>query len=149
MNRTQFFTDALAAMLASELAAAGIDLLVRGAVTPPSRHGDRLDVVVTGVDDLIPGNYTVKITGLLLLHVAEVVDAVKVERRVAEVGDVVRGVLCSNWRHRPLPHPVPGSDPEYDAEPFLVLDLVAAPQHIDVAANGYQAQQEFRAYVQF
>lgn len=150
MNYTQFFTDSMAATLEDALARAGIGLPVYGQVSDPEAEHDRIEVRCNGTEEVIPGNYTVRLDcSVVLLASASSNDAEEVEQMAAQVAPVVNGVLHRPWRNVPLPDPRPETDAEYEQAPFIVLDLVAEPANVETEGDGYALQLDFRAYVQF
>lgn len=150
MTYTQFFTDSMAATLADALAHAGISLPVYGQVSDPEAEHDRIEVRCNGTDEVIPGNYTVRLDcSVVLVLSATAQEAAAVEEVAAAVAPVVNGVLRRPWRNVPLPDPRPETDAEYENAPFIVLDLVAEPANVETEGNGYALQLDFRAYVQF
>lgn len=152
MNRTQFFTDAIAAELRPALLEAGIALPVVGQVTDAAPEGPRLEVCCEAAEEVVPGNYTMRLDchlSLTGLHAAEREE--ETEALLYRVADACWPTLAARegWKNRDLPHPVPGSDPEYEAAPFIVLDLIAAPDVLKTEDLTYVGVLSFRAYVQF
>ncbi len=152
MNRTQFFTDAIAAELRPALLEAGITLPVVGQVTDATPEGPRLEVRCEAAEEIVPGNYTMRLDchlALTGLHAAEGEE--ETEGLLYRVADACWPVLSerARWKNRELPHPCPGSDPEYDAAPFIVLDLIAAPDVLNTEELTYVSTLSFRAFVQF
>lgn len=150
MNYTQFFTDSIAATLQDALAHAGIGLPVYGLVNDPEPEHDRIEVRCSGTEELIPGNYTMRLDcSVVLLASARANDAAEVEQLAADITPVVNGVLRRPWRHTPLADPRPQTDAEYEQNPFIVLALVPEPSDMETDGNSYAMQLDFRAYVQF
>lgn len=150
MNSTQFFTDSMALELREALAGSGIELPVVGQVSEPDADGLRLEVRCEGAEDLIPGNYTVRLDCQLVLHFADVgMTADEVEGMLAAVGMVCRQVLREPWEYRVLRDPRPGRDEEYEAAPYLVLGIVPELQPVEVSGAAYVGVLGFRAFVQF
>ena len=150
MNYTQFFTDSIAMTLADALAHAGIGLPVYGQVNAPEAEHDRVEMRCSGMEELIPGNYTMRLDcSVVLLVSARANDAAEVEQLAAQVGAVVNGVLNRPWKNTPLADPRAEGDAEYEQNPFIVLDLVPEPANVETDGNSYAMQLDFRAYVQF
>ncbi len=156
MTYTQFFTDSIAATLADALAREGIGLPVYGQVSDPEAEHDRVEVRCTGTEELIPGNYTMRLDcNVVLLVSASTNDAEEVEQMAARVAPVVNKALNRPWKNTPLPPPPSygvasaAELEEYNAAPFIVLDLVAEPANTETDGNSYAMQLDFRAYVQF
>lgn len=148
---TQFFTDSMAATLSQALSAAGLSFPVTGQVTDAAADDDRIEVRIVGTEEIIPGNLTLRLDGSidLMLHTADSANAADAQQKAAQVGGVVLEVLRREWRRVPLPHPQPGTDPAYEADPFLVLDLIADPQSVTCEDGAWHFSTDFRAYVQF
>lgn len=150
MNYTQFFTDSIAMTLADALSHAGIGLPVYGQVSDPEAEHDRVEMRCSGTEELIPGNYTMRLDcSVVLLASARANGAEEVEQLAAQVGTVVNGVLKRPWKHVPLADPRAETDAEYEQNPFIVLDLVPEPANVETDGNSYAMQLDFRAYVQF
>ena len=156
MMYTQFFTDSFAMMLADALAHAGIGLPVYGQVSDPEAEHDRIEVRCTGTEEMIPGNYTTRLDcSVVLLVSASANDSEEVEQMAAQVAPVVNGVFHRPWKNTPLPPPPSygvasaAELEEYNAAPFIVLDLVAEPANTETDGTSYAMQLDFRAYVQF
>ena len=156
MNYTQFFTDSIAMTLADALAHAGIGLPVYGQVSDPEAEHDRVEMRCSGTEELIPGNYTMRLDcSVVLLVSARANDAAAVEQLAAQVGKVVNGVLNRPWKNTPLPPPPSygvasaAELEEYNAAPFIVLALVPEPANVETDGHSYAMQVDFRAYVQF
>lgn len=154
MNQVQFLTDSMAGLIASALLSEGLELPVYGQVNDPVAEHDRLEVRCTGVDEIIPGNYTMRVDCEAVLHMgAGVNDAGEVEAAAAAVGAAVRSVLMRDWKNKPLPWPDALIDEqeraEYELMPFVVLDIVAEPQAAEVGGSQYEWATGFRVYVQF
>ena len=156
MTYTQFFTDSIAATLADALAHAGISLPVYGQVSDPEAEHDRVEVRCNSTEEIIPGNYTTRLDcSVVLLASASANDAAEVEQLAATVAPVVNGVLHRPWKNTPLPPPPSygvasaAELEEYNAAPFIVIDLVAEPANVETDGNSYAMQLDFRAYVQF
>lgn len=165
MNYTQFFTDSIAMTLADALAHAGIGLPVYGQVSAPEAEHDRVEMRCSGTEELIPGNYTMRLDcSVVLLVSARANDAAEVEQLAAQVGTVVNGVLNRPWKNTPLLDPRAETrlrvsqrslapprqaDAEYEQTPFIVLDLVPEPANVETDGHSYAMQVDFRAYVQF
>lgn len=154
MNQVQFLTDSMAGLMASALLTAGLELPVYGQVNEPLEEHDRLEVRCTGVEELIPGNYTMRVDCAAVFHIAAGVHAAtEVEVEAAAVGEAVRSVLLRDWKNKPLPWPDAIMDEEARAEyellPFIVLDIVAEPQAVEVSGSQYEWATGFRVYVQF
>ncbi len=154
MNQVQFLTDSMAGLLAVACEAAGVDIPVYGQVNEPIEELDRLEVRCDGVDEIIPGNYTMRVDCRAVLHLgAAVNDAAEVEAKAAAVGAAVRGVLLRDWKNKPLPWPDVLEDEEerreYELLPYVVLDLLAEPDDITASGSEYEWATRFRVYVQF
>lgn len=156
MTYTQFFTDSIAMTLADALEQAGIGLPVYGQVSDPEAEHDRVEVRCSGTEEIIPGNYTTRLDCSVVLVVsASMNDTEEVEGLAAQVAPVVNGVLRRSWKNIPLqPPPSYGMASaaeleEYNAAPFIVLDLVAEPANMETDGTSYAMQMDFRAYVQF
>lgn len=161
MTYTQFFTDSIAATLADALAREGIGLPVYGQVSDPEAEHDRVEVRCTGTEELIPGNYTMRLDcNVVLLVSSSTNDAEEVEQMAARVAPVVNKALnrppaaaygsgVTSWKNVPLRDPRAETDAEYEKAPFIVLDLVAEPANVETDGNSYAMQLDFRAYVQF
>lgn len=167
MTCTQFFTDSIAATLADALAHEGVGLPVYGQVSDPEAEHDRIEVRCTSIEEIIPGNYTMRLDcSVVLLVSASANDTEEVEQMAARVAPVVKGVMNGEWKNVPLSPPpsygVPTSAgayaetgasaaelEEYNAAPFIVLDLVTEPANVETDGNSYAMQMNFRAYVQF
>lgn len=147
----QFFSDSMAATLSNALGAAGFTLPVWGQVTDPATDTDRVEVRVNGTEEVIPGNLTTRVdcTVELVLHTADAANADTAQQTAQRVGDVVLEVLRRPWHRVPLPHPQPGTDAEYDAMPFIVLDLLPEAQNMSTEDGAWRFSADFRAYVQF
>lgn len=150
MNRVQFFTDSIAMTLRAELTARGITLPVVGAVTDPEPEGERLEVRCESCEELIPGNATVRLDCQLGLNLAaSCMTAEEIEAELAAVGEACMAVLRQSWRGRALDDPRGGDDEEYQAAPFLVLEMVPEVAVPEVNGASYEGVLAFRAYVQF
>lgn len=150
MNHTQFFTDSLAATLSAALHADAVrDVPVVGQITDPAPEHMRLEVQVLNAEEIIPGNETYRLDGQITLNLAAAQSAAEIETTLARVSPPVRAALLAPWRRRSLPHPLPGSDPQYEEAPFIVLDLIPNLQAPETDTFGYTAILAFRAYVQF
>ena len=154
MNQVQFLTDSMASLMAAELLSAGQDIPVYGQVNEPMEEHDRLEVRCEGVDELIPGNYTLRVDCRAVLHLgAAQHEAAEIEAAAAVIGDAVRGVLLRDWKNKPLPWPdsmlAEEERLEYELMPFVVLDLLAEPADVDAGGSQYEWATRFRVYVQF
>ncbi len=151
MNRTQFFTDAIAAQLADAIRLANIPLPVVGQISSPEPLGRILEVRVESIEETAPtGNHTFRLDCQIVLHgLSAAQDAERTEHILARAGKVCRDVLCQRWRYRALPHPAPGTDPEYDACPFIVLELIMTAENPEANDTAFEGVLGFRAYVQF
>lgn len=156
MNYTQFFTDSIAATLQDALAHAGIGLPVYGQVSDPEAEHDRIEVRCSGTEEIIPGNYTMRLDcNVVLLVSASTNDAAEVEHLASRIAPVVNGVLNRHWKNTPLPPPPSygvasaAELEEYNAAPFILLDLAAEPANMETDGNSYAMHLDFRAYVQF
>ena len=154
MNQVQFLTDSFAGLMASALITAGVDIPVYGQVNEPLEEHDRLEIRCEGVDEIIPGNYTMRVDCSAVLHLGAAVQAAEdIEAYAAQVGEAVRSVLQRDWKNKPLPWPdnVLAEDErrEYELLPFIVLDLLAEPQAVVAGGSQYEWATGFRVYVQF
>lgn len=151
MNRTQFFTDSLAGLLRARLSAAGIrGVDAVGSISNPQAEGPRVEVQVTSSDEMIPGNHTHRLDCQMAcagLSAAE--DEGRVEVLLERVSAVAMELLLEPWVNRDLPAPPGCQDAEYEAQPFVVLQLIAGLQPMETQDAGYEAVLPFRAYVQF
>lgn len=154
MKETIFFSDSMAAVLAEALTAAGYELPVLGQVSEAEAEQERVEVRVSGVDELVPGNFTMRIDGEVVLVLgAALHSAAECEALAVGVGDVVRAVLGQDWRYKPLPWPESWQDEaeraQYEQLPFVVLEMVVQPANVNAGSGWYECAVEYRAYVQF
>lgn len=153
MNQVQFLTDSMAGLFAAACAAAGLELPVYGQVTDPTAEHDCMEVRCEGVDELIPGNYTMRVDCSVVLRLgAATREAEEIEALAGVIGEAVRGVLLRDWKYKPLPWPETLEDEaerqEYEEMPYVVLDMLAEPASVEVAAQ-YEWAVRFRVYIQF
>ena len=148
MNRTKIFADALASELAESLGAVGVELPVYGLLNDPEASGDRIEVRVDGVEELIPGNHTVRLDGevVLLLGCMQ-----RSEQELMElagtVSGAVRGVVMVRQKYEPLK--VEGAGAEYDAQPFLLLYMCPKESELAVEDEQWKWELRYSAFVQF
>lgn len=151
MIETEFFTITVARELARGLACAGVSLPVRGQVEDAAPDDDGLEVRVDEVEEVITGNYTVRLDGSVVLTLrATGNDRVAVLDTARRVRDVACEVMApGRWKRRALEPLGPYLDEEYEAAPYVVLELVSQPGNVEVGDVGYEFSIGFRAYVQF
>ena len=101
MQQIEFFTESLAQLVGDSMQEHGVDLPVYGLVNDPEAEHDRVEVRVDGVDELIPGNFTMRIDGsvVLMCGAAGMSDAEHSEVATA-VGAAVRAVMMRDWKAR-------------------------------------------------
>lgn len=151
MIETEFFTKTVARELSRGLACAGVSLPVRGQVSDAEPADDCLEVRVDDVEEVIAGNYTVRLDGSVVLTLrATANNPWAVLYTVRRVRDVACEVMApGRWKRRALVHPGPYLDEEYEAAPYVVLEMVSQPGNVVVGDVGYEFSIGFRAYVQF
>lgn len=150
MNRTQFFTDSMALALRRELERRGIDVPVVGQINEPEPEGVRLEVRCEGSEEIIPGNQTYRLDCQVVLNLsASSMTAAEIERMMEDVSMACGETLGADWRHVPVEDPRGGEDAEYNASPFIVLDLITELQAPETNGTQYLGMLAFRAYVQF
>lgn len=150
MTHTQFFTDSIAKEIAASAAAAGLELPVYGQISDAEAEHDRIEVRCESTEEVIPGNYTTRLDcSVVLVLSATAHSANEIEALAADVGECIMRVLGRDWRWAPLADPREESEAEYEAAPFIVLDLVPNPANVEAAGDTYEMRMDFRAYVQF
>lgn len=150
MNHTQFFTDSLALTLSEALHAAGVrDVPVVGQINTPEPEHMRVEVQVLDTEEIIPGNETYKLEGQVALNLPGARPDEEQEALLDRISAPMRNALLQPWRRRPLRDPRRGTDLQYEAAPFIVLDMIPNLQPPETDTNGYVALLAFRAYVQF
>lgn len=145
----------MAAFLGQRLRAAGVTLPVVGQVNDPVTDSERLEVRCDNAEEIIAGNHTVRLDCQVVMPASAIArSAAETERQLAAVGTVCHVALREGydgrgWKHQPLAHPQPGTDAEYEAEPFIVLDIFSDAAALEAESDGYKAVLGFKAYVQF
>lgn len=149
MNKTQILTDSLAMLVRGEMLAAGVDLPVVGEVNDPEPEHTRVEVRVESAEEIIPGNETYRVDGVIALRVPALLPADEAEGGLERVAAPVRRALARDWRRFALPDPRGDADAEYAARPYLVLALIPTVQSLEEDGEAYRGIVGFRAYVQF
>jgi hypothetical protein len=151
MDRIYFFSASMALELNEALEGYGVtDVVAVGLVNEPEPQRVRLEVRVENAEELIPGNFTTRLDCQLVLANLGAVGVDEARRLMGAVSMACWRVMRENWRMRALRHPLgEGADAEYDAAPFLVLELVPEVQPPEVNGASYEGVAAFRAWVQF
>ena len=149
MDNTRFFTESISELIQRVLEERGIGLPVWGQVLDPETPCERIEVRCDAVEEVIPGNYTVRVDCSVVLLLDAARPAAEAAALAARVSECARSVLERDWHNKPLPAPEAEVDEEYEAEPFIVLGLVAAVENVAPEGNEFAWRIDFRAYVQF
>ena len=148
MNRTKIFADALASELEEALVEVGVELPVYGLLNDPEAIGDRIEVRVDGVEELIPGNHTVRLDGEVSLMMGCMGRDEKELFEVAgKVSAAVRRVMAVRKKYSPLE--VEGAGEEYEAAPFLLLYLCPKESELTVEDELWKWELRYSAFIQF
>lgn len=151
MNRTQFFTDSIAASLREVAEQLSFELPVVGQINDPLPEHARLEVRCENIEELIPGNHTYRLDCQVVLNLsAAAMTAEQVETTLEAASAVCRAALSEpDWRMQPLRDPRGEGDEEYREAPFIVLDLVTEVAPPEVSGVNYLGVLAFRAFIQF
>jgi hypothetical protein len=148
MNRTKVFADVLADELAEVLVEVGVELPVYGLLCEAEASCDRIEVRVGTVEELIPGNSTMRLDGEVCLMMGCMGRDEKVLFEVAgKVSAAVRRVMAGRKKYSPLV--VEGAGEEYEAAPFLLLYLCPKESELAVEDEQWKWELRYSAYVQF
>lgn len=149
MNKTQILTDSLAMLVRGEVRAAGVELPVVGEINDPEAEHARVEIRVESTEEIIPGNETYRVDGIIALRVPSHIPAEEAEGALARVTAPVRRALARDWRRYALPDPRGTADADYAARPYLVLALIPTVQTLEEDGTAYRGIVGWRAYVQF